>query len=268
MAKTEEINKIGCIARDSLQNIGTDFLFLSATGIRSLQRTIQEKSMPINDVSKNNRDFLMTLVGTETKSLIRSVYHEEDAFYLLSLPTTGFTFCFDTRYPLQDGSFRTTTWTGINPKALCSSIDETLYVGQAGVIGKYSDQLDNTDTYLMVYRSAWLNQESNQLKLPKKIRATVAGGYGYAVNFFWAFDYNDAGFSTQSDVRTNANIAEYNIAEFNVAEYSGGILLSTVSAQMDRSGEYIQFGWNVTVNQQPISFQKVDMYFKLGRFNR
>lgn len=268
MSLVEQIAGIGCIARDTVQDIGTDILFLSDTGVRSLQRTIQEKSMPLADVSKNNRDYLMALVRQETKATIRSVYHEPDAFYLINLPEAGFTFCFDTRQPLPDGSLRTTTWTGINPKAMCATRDDTLYLGQAGVVAKYDTYLDDASTYLMTYRSTWVNQQSNQIKLPKKIRAIVGSGFGYAVNFYWAFDYDDQGHTSQSIVATNADPSEYNIAEFNIGEYSGGSLLATVSAHMSRSGEYMQFGWNVTIDQNPISFQKVDMYFKLGRFNR
>lgn len=268
MSLVEQIAGIGCIARDTVQDIGTDILFLSDTGVRSLQRTIQEKSMPLNDVSKNNRDYLMQLVRSETKATIRSVYHEPEAFYLINLPESGFTFCFDTRQPLPDGTLRTTTWTSINPKAMCATRDDTLYLGQAGVVAKYNTYLDDTSTYLMIYRSTWVNQESNQLKLPKSIRAIVANGYGYSVNFYWAFDYDDNGHTAISNVRTNADLAEYNISEYNIGEYSGGSLLSTVSAHMNRSGEYLQFGWSVTIDQNAISFQKVDLYFKLGRFNR
>jgi len=50
---------IGCIARDSIQNTGSDIIFLSDTGVRSVLRTIQEKSAPYRDLSKNVRDDLM-----------------------------------------------------------------------------------------------------------------------------------------------------------------------------------------------------------------
>jgi len=268
MTLVEQIQGIGCIARDSVQDIGTDLLFLSDTGVRSLQRTIQEKSMPFMDISRNNRDFMMDLVRDDDVDLIRAVYHEPEAMYLLSLPTTGFTFCFDTRRPLEDGSLRTTTWTSINPKAMISTRSDKLYLGQAGYIGEYSGYLDDTSTYLMIYRSSWNNQESNRLKFPKKIRAIVGGGYGYTVNFYWAFDYNDLGFSNEAQAIVNSTIAEYNVAEYNIAEYSGGSVLATVETNMTKNGEYLQFGWNVTVNQQPISFQKIDMYTTLGRYNR
>ena len=268
MSLVEQISGIGNIARDSIQSIGTDILFLSDTGIRSLQRTIQEKSMPVTDISKNVRDFLMSLVRSEDVDTIRSVYHEPDAMYLLSLPTVGFTFYFDTRRPLEDRALRTTTWVDICPKAMCSTRSDDLLLGQAGVIGTYGGYLDNTDTYLMIFRSTWQNQKTQRIKFPKKIRAIIVGGYGYTIDFYWAFDYADLGYSTQGTTRTNATIAEWGTSEWGVAEWSGGDSLSTVSVQMNRSGEYIQFGWNVKINEQPISFQKVDIYTKLGRYNR
>jgi len=43
----EVIEGVGCIARDSVQNTGEDILFLSNTGVRSLNRTVQEKSRPM-----------------------------------------------------------------------------------------------------------------------------------------------------------------------------------------------------------------------------
>lgn len=267
MSLVEQINGVGCIARDSIQNTGTDILFLSDTGVRSLQRTIQEKSMPLNDVSKNNRDFLLTYALSETKNLIRSVYHQPEGFYLLTFPTTGVTFCFDTRRRLQDGSYRTTTWSGINPSSMCTSRDNSLYIGKEGVVGKYDGYDDNGSSYSMFYRSSWLGLNEQRLKIPKKIRSTVAGGYGYTINYHWAFDYLDDGY-VASAVRPTADVAEYNVAEYNIAEYSGGSTLATIPAQMSRSGEVIQFGWSVGVNGEPISFQKVDVYYKLGRLNR
>ena len=43
MTLVEHIKGIGSVSRDTVQDIGTDILFLSDTGVRSLARTIQEK---------------------------------------------------------------------------------------------------------------------------------------------------------------------------------------------------------------------------------
>ena len=268
MTLVEQIRGVGCVARDSIQDIGTDLFFLSDTGVRSLRRTIQEKSMPLNDVSKNVRDLLLTYVKNETLTEIRSAYYEPDGFYILTLPTAGLVYCFDVRSPLEDGSARVTDWDCINPKALCVARDSTLYMGHPGVISKYDGYLDNTSTYILDYRGPWLNMDSQSLKIPKRIRLTVNGGNGYTVTFRWAFDYNEQFTTSAVSITSSTSLAEYNIAEYNIAEYSGGDYLSTVSTNMSKTGEVIKFGFAMTINGNSVSIQKVDMYVKQGRMNR
>ncbi len=70
----EYIPNVGCIARDSVVSTGTDVIFLSNGGVRSLTRVIQEKSLPFRDLSKNVRDELMALTtrrlgGGDTSTL-------------------------------------------------------------------------------------------------------------------------------------------------------------------------------------------------------
>jgi hypothetical protein len=74
LALSDNITGIGCIARDSIQQTGTDVIFLSSTGVRSLSRTVQEKSLPMRDVSKNIRDELLnTLQLTTNLKSIKSL---------------------------------------------------------------------------------------------------------------------------------------------------------------------------------------------------
>ena len=60
MALQDTVAGVGCISRDTVQHTGLDVLFLSQTGLKSFGRTIQEKSMPISNLS-----------GTITKVIIR-----------------------------------------------------------------------------------------------------------------------------------------------------------------------------------------------------
>jgi hypothetical protein len=85
---SDTVGSIGCIARDSIQSIGTDVIFLSDSGVRSLMRTIQEKSAPLRDISKNVRSDLINYLAVETLANLKSVYSEKNAFYLLVLPTS------------------------------------------------------------------------------------------------------------------------------------------------------------------------------------
>jgi len=65
------ITNVGCIARDSIVNTGTDVMFLSDTGVRSIARVIQEKSAPINDISFNIRDDLVRYVTSQGTTRVR-----------------------------------------------------------------------------------------------------------------------------------------------------------------------------------------------------
>src|SRR6056300_261085 len=118
MQLSDTVVGVGCIARDSVQVTGKDVIFLSDDGLQSLGRTIQEKSAPMRDISKNVRTEMMSFVSSET-GRIYSVYSPEEAFYLLHLENAGETYCFDMRSPLEDGSARVTKWDSITPQALC-----------------------------------------------------------------------------------------------------------------------------------------------------
>ena len=56
MALSEVIRGIGCVSRDSVQAIGDDLVFLSATGLRSLARTSELDKVPLGDYSVNIKD--------------------------------------------------------------------------------------------------------------------------------------------------------------------------------------------------------------------
>ena len=259
------IPNVGCIARDSVQNTGTDIIFLSDGGVRSLQRVIQEKSLPMRDMSKNVRDELMVSVASETASNIKSVYYERDAFYLLSLPTTKVVYCFDTRGALQDGAARVTIWDSIEPKAFCVNSSKELLIGRPGYIGKYFGHLDDTATYRLQYYTNYFDFGSpTALKILKKIGFVVIGGSGDSVAIKWGFDYKE---NYQSITKTLdiGSVYEYNIGEYNIAEYSNGIVLDQFQINATGNGTVLQLALEATINGDPLSIQKIDVYVAQGK---
>jgi hypothetical protein len=115
---------VGCVARDSVQLTGNDLIFLSDTGIRSLGRVIQEKSLPMRDLTKNVRDDLLKDITEEITNSgnlddVVSVYSELNAFYLLSFPSTSTVYVLDMRQPLEDGSARVTLWFSYEADSFC-----------------------------------------------------------------------------------------------------------------------------------------------------
>jgi hypothetical protein len=262
----EVIYNVGCVARDSVQNTGMDILFLSDGGVRSLARVIQEKSLPMNDISKNVRDDLMGNVFSETDfGKIKSVYYDRDAFYLLSLPTTKFVYCFDTRSRLQDGAARVTIWDNMEPKAFCVTQAKELLIGKPSYIGKYFGHSDNNTVYRMQYYTNYFDFDaSTKLKILKKIGWVLIGGTNQSVAVKWGFDYTE-GYQATTYTLAESAVSEYNLGEYNIAEYSSGIVLDRFSVNAGGQGTIMQLGLEADINGNPLSIQKIDIAVKAGK---
>ena len=266
MSLQDVITGIGCIARDSVAHTGTDLIFLSSTGVRSALRTIQEKSMPLRDLSKNVRNDLISYVGGETLANIKSVYNSKEAFYLLTLPTYNMVYCFDLKAMLQDGAARVTTWDTIDPKSLLSKQDGTLYLGKAGYLATYTGYNDDTSTYRFQYftNNADLGNPS-ATSILKKIRAVVIGGSNQYVVFKWAYDFT-GNYYSESALIPSQTVAYYGVSEYNTtAEYSGGAALQTLSVYPTGSGKIVQTGYEADINVYPLSIQKLEIFAKEGK---
>jgi len=262
----EVLSNIGCIARDSVQSIGTDVLFLSDAGVRSLQRVIQEKSLPMRDISKNVRDELISQVASETDlTKIKSIYYERDAIYLLTLPTTKFVYCFDTRASLQDGAMRVTIWDRLEPKAFFVTQNKDLYIGKPGYIGKYFGHSDNGSVYRLQYFTNYFDFDAaTTLKILKKIGWVLIGGTNQSLAVKWGFDYSE-GYQATTYTLDTAVVYEYNIGEYNIAEYSSGIVLDRFSINAGGQGTVMQLGLEADINGNPLSIQKIDVGIKKGK---
>jgi hypothetical protein len=273
MALADHITGVGCIARDSVQDVGTDVFFLSDSGLRSLVRTVQNETAPINDITFNIRDYFRSLVGAETMNLVRSVYHEIDGFYLISLPTAGLVFCINLKQQTDNGLPVITLWNGIDPKALHSARDGNLYIGSTGVIGKTAAVYrDHTSTYNWSCAFAWTDfgeLVATRIKIPKKMILTLAGGFGYNITARWAYDFNSFYTTQTNSVNTTSgggSLAEYGIAEYGIAEYgSSDDTFSNSTSYLTKSGKNIKFGYSAVIDQQPLKIQKIEILAKLGR---
>jgi hypothetical protein len=261
----EVIDGVGCIARDSVQDIGTDLLFLSDTGIRSLSRIIQEKSAPVFDVSKNVRDQLIAdVIINNSSSSIRSVYHEKEAFYLLSLVDRQITYVFDTRTKLQDGSLRVTTWS-LFPKAFCSMRNRDLLLARNGYVGKYTGYSDNGVSFRFAYYTSHLDGgNASILKILKKATLLMIGGSDTTVIMNWATDYSTA-YSSGITLLPDQTTSEFNIAEFNISSFGAGINISNIRQQFSGTGRVFQVGIEADILTDSLSIQQLDIYVKTGR---
>ena len=262
----DTIKGVGCIARDSVVSVfGSDLMFLSETGVQSLGRLIQEKSMPLKDISRNVRDDLIANVNSETLDNVKAVYSAVDAFYLLSLPTTGLTYCFDMRGLLDNGAARTTIWNNINPTAFFVTETRQLYVGQAGYIGVYTGHTDDTQSYRFSYYTNYFDMEQpTTLKILKKIGVVTIGGNGQILTVKWDTDYT-RNYDSSTVQLASVSVAEYGVDEYGIAEYNNGIALDNMKFNGTGTGKTLQLGFESDINGYPLSIQKIDLAVKQGK---
>jgi len=258
---------VGCVARDSIQKAGNDILFLTPSGVRSLGRVVQEKSMPMTDISKNIRDDLYAYLANTNVNDIRSCFSQKNAFYLLSFPSTStpVVYCFDMRAPLPDGSARVTSWDSYQAYALSANRDGSLYIGKPNGIGEYYGYTDNGSTYPFLYYTTYFDfGKPTTNKIVKKVGIVMIGGGGQTLVLKLGSDYQDSyeSFPTSLSTRTPA---EYNIAEYSLAEYSSGVFVDTINTPLGGQGKVVQMGFEATINGAPLSIQKMDIFTKLGR---
>ena len=255
---------VGCVARDSVQYTGTDVLFMSYSGLKSFGRTIQEKSLPLNDLSRNIKTDIIKLIQTETGQ-VTSAYSPENSFYLVFFPSSSIIFCFDIKGTLEDGSYRVTRWPTNKLKCFERLVDGTLYVGTSSGIASYSGYLDGTTTYIMKYYSPHLTfGDSSKIKFLKKMKPTIIGGNSTTLTFKWGYGFNDSFSSYAVNLDNFGTFPYYGSAQFNISEYSGGSQYIVPNINTNGSGTNIVVGMEVPITDQ-ISLQEFNIFTLIGK---
>jgi hypothetical protein len=265
IALSDTITGMGCIARDTIQNTGSDVIFLSATGVRSVLRTVQEKSAPLRDISKNVRDDLMSAVQGEVLKTIKSVYNPFESFYLITFPVLQQVYCFDTRASLEDGAARITTWDNIRPSSFCFLRNRTMLIGKEGFVGAYKDYSDNGESYRFQYFTNHADLgDPGVTSVLKRLQVVVIGGSFQYVTIKWGYDFS-GNYLAQNVLIPSQGVDFYGEAEYNVAVYSPGTSLQTLTAYPTGSGKVVQTGYESEINGSPLSIQRIEIQAKNGK---
>ena len=266
MVLSDTVENIGAVSRDVVVSIGSDLIFVDFTGVRSLGRTIQEKSAPIGDISRNVNFDIKTLIAADHAN-IKTVFDPNNAFVLIAFTGIGSTYAFDTRFPLDDGSLRATTWSSILPLAfLLNDSDELLFGIKSGV-SKYNLMTDIGNDYVMSYYSHPMDfGDSSRLKFLKKINLITFQGSEANVTLQWAYDYKSS-YKKRVFTLPQSNEAFYNLSEFNEgAEYSESPqLINEQRVNASGSGTVVQIGLETTVSGKEIAIQQLNVQSLVGR---
>lgn len=264
---------VGCVARDTVEQTGTDVLFLDYTGLRSLQRSIATQSNPLSDVSKNVRDDLTANIlankGNDFKNL-RGAFYAAKGFYVF-IGAGRAIWCFDLKFPIEGQQARVTTWSGINATDVVVSNDLLCFSFDKGLVGYYSGFSDNTVAYTLTYHSSWMDFGTTNIKIPKKLRATFVDGDGVNVLACTAYNfksYDSSCFTTAIDADEAAS-TEWGLAYWAESEWSpGSVTYTDVAGNVGKSGHHIQVQVRAPVKGVGIAIQNIELQVKGGRVSR
>ncbi len=265
MTLQDTIPGVGCVDRKSVQNIGTDLLFLTQTGLRSLGRAIQEKSLPITDLSRNIKQELIAHTLGKTES-VSTVYSPENYFYLLCFPDLNLVYCFDVRGALENGAYRVTRWPSVDFKSFHRDRNGDVYIGTTAGLGTYDNFLDNGSVYRFRYFSPGLSfGDPSKIKMLKKIRPTIIGGNNADIFLKWSYDFSTST-STSTFRTSSATPGFYGQSEYNTVDYSEeGITISRSGINTTGYGSVVSVGLETDINGYALSLQEMNVLALIGK---
>lgn len=266
------ISGTGCVDQHTVQAVGeTEMIFLSAHGLQSLSRVIQEKSNPTETVSRAITTDLLTSYRAATAGTIRSAYSDEHGLYIISF-AGDVTYALDIRRPYSAATSNTKLYPvyewDLIPTSWAARLDGSLMMGGAGNIYKYSGTTDDGTNIQLHYESPWLElgeEFANRLKILKRIGAIIFTSLNGNVVYKWATDFRTNFNSYTKDfVAPSGGSAEWGVSEWNIGEWSGALSIQITRVPARDKGQYFKVGISASVDKS-FSLQQVELLAKLGR---
>jgi hypothetical protein len=271
----DTIKNIGSVARDAVVNTGNDVLFVDDTGIRSLGRTIQEKSVPIGDLSYNVRyDIVEVIKQTEDKRTIQLAYLPDKDITVCLFPEGQQAYVMEMRAPSATGGYKMTRWTECVFNRIEYVEDDgvvTILLGSNNAEGflKYDGYTQyNGRDYLFQWASTALTfGDSSVVKFLKKIAITLVSRKTTSEGTVqWGFDgylTNTSKFDVEGYLAAlfGEEDAAYGKALFGAAPFS----ITRYRKNVKGSGNVIRIGHKNKINGNPLSIQEILIQTTMGR---
>lgn len=269
MVLSDTISGVGCISWRTVQETGNELLYLSRTGLRSFNRTVQGGALPVSDVSNNIRKELVAQLGLLNTGLYDSMYYPEESLYIVTIRSDAstVTYSFDLRGTLEDGTLRCTRWPA-TPFYTMHSHQGVVYCGNSYGMGYYNGYQDKgpTDTsYRFKFYSVMMTAgQPDQIKMLKQIRFVVISRVAEIAQVYWGYGFSRT-FQSQTVPLRTGSAAEFNVAEFSIDEFAGGVVFSEPRVKPFGSGRVVTIGFEADIDGGSLSIQEINVQTLLGR---
>jgi hypothetical protein len=284
----------GAISQFCIARVAGDLWVLTPTGIVGLQRELVQRSTPITNLSRHIQSEIIACIDSEANvDNMTLEYAPVENLAVLVCPTTRRQFTFDTRQFMEDGTYRSSTWTSDVQTVAYVRESTDLHASLATVDGEimnYEGTTDDGTTFAFDYESGWLElgpELNAALKFVKRITSYVFieknvtisykikydfglnefvlqnAGSGGVVSEWGTFEWSDG---TDNDTGGVFDINDATLTPgVDRAEWSGSIALRTIDAPGKGSGQYIKVGLRLDTNAGAFALQQLNLYAKLGR---
>jgi hypothetical protein len=248
-ALQEALTNVGCAARNTVVDVESDLVWLDKTGLRSLRRNAlhPEQRLQLFSPSRHNRSALLsdwdTLKGTTApQTPPYATYDRNLGLYVLSLESR--LWVYDIKFPNEDGTFRTTTWTLAGSKEAhgitYDEINDQIVIGSDDDDIAYYAGFDDLDTDITVeWQTAWWNMDIPGKKFLKSIHYHIDGGNAEPFVPLWSIDFS--GTAKTGATRTLATGIDH------------------VKQPASGAGEFWSIGGRVTQDSAITKFYSVDL---------
>jgi hypothetical protein len=282
MSLTEVIRGVGCTSRDTVIAVGDDLLFLSDTGLRSLNRTTELDKVPLTEYSVNIKDTLIRNISQS--SAVKGVYVENEGVYVMSFITLNITYVFDMKHLTPNKVPRITTWTfdsDREPASLAYTESKGFLVGQqVGSIAAYEGYFDKdyvsggtytSSSYTGSFKTIWINLgDSVGASLLKKLKAIINGGSGTSVGVKWYKDFNVVPSKTHTfllNPTTTGTVALFGASTslYGAVKYTPLYGLKEYNIPLTGSAKHLQVEMSAETNGYVASLQAMTLLFKRGK---
>ena len=270
-------SNLGCLATDSVVELGGDLLFLSPDGIRPIGGTNKIGDVNLETISKNIQSQVNNTINNETLTTLSSVIIRNKSQFRYIFSTAGSTGIIGALREYK-GNFAYEFGTLFGIEGTCA---DSGYIGQTEIVihgaanGKvYQQESGNnfdTNSILSIYKTPYIYMEDPQkrkLYYDASTYMTAEGGFNISVGVSYDYDNTDILMPDNTTIVNTDPAAFYNtgtnIATYDTTDIYDGNPAPVEGASFSGSGKSISLTYVTDDKNASHSIQGFTVTYGLG----
>jgi hypothetical protein len=269
----DTISNMGAVGRDAVVSIGAELLYVDDSGVRALGRTIQEKSVPLGDLTSNVKRDISDLIRDEPNDAISLFYMPNKNLVVCNFANTEQAYAIEMRQPSATGGNKITRWTNCTfNRGMYVEYEDATYTLLAGKDSGGALQYDNYlewtgNAYTMAYASnAFTFGDAVRQKFVKQVDFTLVSTF---INAAAVVKWGYGGLLEYSANKTiiAQRPALYDVSFFNQGEeYGEGLTtLKRYRTNTKGSGALVRVALETEIAGNSLSIQEINIQTLMGR---